>query len=424
MGETMNTAAMPIPGALRLRNVEPLEEPDGSCRLVYDLERARLLEVPEELQLHALRAIESGELSDELFLSWAVEVGLVTWEGWAEWRPAPDRLELLDVSASDSLPTLVRTASNTSMTTVRLGWSSGALPPGDEIRTRVEEAHTLASEVGQEFEIEITLPLAAVESSLVSLFESLPHRLRIDCGAFPTSAAPRNLDAWERRQERIGALVERGLAPRITAFCIATHGIRLIDAWIWAKDLGLSHLDLEFAPAGPAAILVERDLRTDLAAVVDQICADLEAKRETLAYQPIVRVVRRLIAGEPPERHWLRSPWVGDVGPGSGLQGMGARDVAGLWLEGISEVPFDAPCATCWARYLCSNSWLTIGSEGAAPRTLEACGVRRAEAEAGLRLAHRLRQMEPEATETLLGGPPRGGTPLRRSGDRQPLPIC
>ncbi len=424
MGETMNTAAMPIPGALRLRQVQPLLDSDQSCRLVYDLERARILEVPEELQLHAFQAIDDGSLNDESFLSWAIEVGIVTWEGWAEWRPAPDRFERVDGSSDELLPSVVKNSSATSTISVCLDWSRGVVPEGEEIRFRVEQAHHLAAEAGHELELEISLPLAAVESTIVSLFETLPHRLRVDCGAFPTSAARRNLEAWERHQELIGSLIERGLAPRLTAFCIAAHGIRLIDAWIWAKDLGLSHLDLEFAPAGPAAILVERDLKTDLTAVVEQICADLEAKRETLAYQPIVQVVRRFVEGEPPERRWLRSPWIADLEPGSGLHGMEARDVANLWQQGISEVPFDAPCAACWARYLCPNSWLMVDSELATPRTLESCAVRRAEAEAGLRLAHRLRQMEPEATEALLGGPPRGGTPNRRSGDRQPLPIC
>ena len=39
---------MPMPGALRLRALHPLIEGDGSCSLIYDLERAAVVEVPED----------------------------------------------------------------------------------------------------------------------------------------------------------------------------------------------------------------------------------------------------------------------------------------------------------------------------------------------------------------------------------------
>ena len=48
----VKTSSYPIPGLLRLRALQPLPDREGTCGLVYDLERAAVLEVPEELQLY------------------------------------------------------------------------------------------------------------------------------------------------------------------------------------------------------------------------------------------------------------------------------------------------------------------------------------------------------------------------------------
>jgi hypothetical protein len=78
----MNTATMPIPGALRVRTLHPLIDGDGSCSLIYDLERATVLDVPEELQFHIAPALETGDLDEDL-LSWLVSEDLVTSVGGA-----------------------------------------------------------------------------------------------------------------------------------------------------------------------------------------------------------------------------------------------------------------------------------------------------------------------------------------------------
>src|SRR5262249_8432728 len=77
----MNTFLMAMPGALRMRALYPLLEEDGSCTLIYDLERAAVLDVPEELQLHVGTALDTGDL-DELLLGWMYAEDLYTAEGW------------------------------------------------------------------------------------------------------------------------------------------------------------------------------------------------------------------------------------------------------------------------------------------------------------------------------------------------------
>ena len=86
----MKTARIPMPGALRWRVMHPLIEGDGSCALIYDLERAAVLEVPEELRLHVAPALEVGDLDDDL-LSWLVNEDLLSAEGWTGWAEESDR---------------------------------------------------------------------------------------------------------------------------------------------------------------------------------------------------------------------------------------------------------------------------------------------------------------------------------------------
>ncbi|HWN45697.1 MAG TPA: hypothetical protein VNW71_25965 [Thermoanaerobaculia bacterium] len=80
----MSTIGMPMPGALRWRALHPLIDGDGVCSLIYDVERAAVLEVPEELQLHVAPALETGDPDDDL-LSWMLGEDLITAEGLAEW---------------------------------------------------------------------------------------------------------------------------------------------------------------------------------------------------------------------------------------------------------------------------------------------------------------------------------------------------
>ncbi|MGH9363581.1 MAG: hypothetical protein ACRD2T_16855, partial [Thermoanaerobaculia bacterium] len=75
----MDTGSIPLPGALRLRPLRFFLEPDGSCRRVFDLERAAELEVPQELRLYLAPALESGDFDEEL-LDWLVKEGLITSE--------------------------------------------------------------------------------------------------------------------------------------------------------------------------------------------------------------------------------------------------------------------------------------------------------------------------------------------------------
>ena len=79
----MNTAQIPMPGALRLRNIHPLCAEDGSCDLIYDLERGIVLEVPIDLQSYVALALDRTEPTEEM-LSWLIHEDLLTSDWFSE----------------------------------------------------------------------------------------------------------------------------------------------------------------------------------------------------------------------------------------------------------------------------------------------------------------------------------------------------
>src|SRR5258708_24569117 len=88
-----------MPGALRLRTVHPLIDGDGACSLVYDVERAAVIEVPEEVKLYVAPALESGNLDEEL-VGWLAGCDLLTSDGsWGGSGFEPD-VARLDAAAA------------------------------------------------------------------------------------------------------------------------------------------------------------------------------------------------------------------------------------------------------------------------------------------------------------------------------------
>ena len=100
-------ATMPMPGALRLRALHPLIEGDGSCNLVYDLERAAVVEVPEDLQFHVAVALETGDLDEDL-LGWLMSEDLLTGEGEVGWAGIAEGAGQAELAGSWSMGSLYR----------------------------------------------------------------------------------------------------------------------------------------------------------------------------------------------------------------------------------------------------------------------------------------------------------------------------
>ena len=392
----MSTIGMPMPGALRWRALHPLTDEDGICSLIYDLERAAVLEVPEELQLHVATALETGDPDDDL-LSWMVGEDLITMDGWQDWLPdggrsagAPEpwspglgmsfRLEgeaahvgiaaLPEEAALDVLELGFRQAAGAPRVQVHLDWD-GKLPGAGLVERIVAEAGRLAEEAGQAVSFDLALDADQVTPAVAPLLSSLPVHVRLRCGVFPGGQAPVDRRFSPETERALLYLWMEDLADRVTLGFTLAADARLRELWGWARRLGVRHLDAVRPPAGVEAWL--RDFEADLRAIAEDVSRDLEARATTVDFRPVTRIVRRLQQSEP--------------------QGV-------LQEEGLAE-----GCSGCWARRLCRNSAALVPESEAEPRTPESCAVRRAEAEAALRLYHRLAHADPLQVLRAFGEP-------------------
>jgi hypothetical protein len=406
----MNTANFPMPGALRWRAMHHLIDGDGSCSLIYDVERAAVLEVPSELRLHIAPALETGDLDDDL-LTWLVDEDLLTTEGWtgepredaglAAWGGGVLRCDdevharlapAADEDIERALDSVFRQSSGTARVQLLLDWG-GELPGWQVIERILAEAGRRAAEERQEVAFELVLGARQVTREAAALVSGLPLHVRLRCGDFPArESGPQSLRAWEASSAPLVLMVD--MAERTTVQCSLAGGARLVDLWVWAQRAGVRHLDAlrsEFFGDDDALPFTSRvrEYGNDLRAVCDEIGAELEAGRIPLDYRPLTRMVRRLMGSE------------------GRPQPLGGDDLDA------------SPCGACWARHLCNHSSLlaTPWSGDEREPSPERCAVWLAEAEAALRLYHRLAQCDPMDVLRLLGDSSR--MPLDPLGRRE-----
>jgi hypothetical protein len=396
----LHVTAMPMPGVLRLRALHPLIEGDGSCGLIYDLERAAVVEVPEELQFHVAPALETGDL-DEGLVGWLVNEDLLTGEGWSGVAPAAAPLEVagwwspgalywvddelharIDPAREGSALELIAFALEQSpgpgRVRIHLSWGGGY--PGDDWLQRiVVETCRLAGPLRQEVCFELTLDAGEVTPARADFLASPCFQVRLLCGSYPAPLQGFYADLCGRwgtwkAEEAVRLLLDR-LGDRLTVHCVLDRG-RLLDLWEWAKRTGVRHLDatiLEDAAVadGVASPGRLREIRNDLLAVCDEMADALAAQRVPVDYEPLTRIVDRLMRSEP----WKAMP------------------------AGAAEPEADElPCQGCWARQVCSHSaYVASAHEADEPWEVseDRCSLWRTEVEVALRFYHRLAHTDP-----------------------------
>lgn len=405
----MNTAIMPMPGALRWRALHPLIDGDGACTLLYDQERAAVLEVPEELQLHVASALETGDPDDDL-LSWLVAEDLITMEGWTGWAPdhgfsAPSddwgavlRLEgeahirvteAAEEAALRAVEVGFRQGLGASRVQLHLDWN-GTFPGPGALERIVLAARRLALEAGQEVAFDLTLVAGQVTPAIAIFLSALPVHVRLLCGDFPGGEASLPKEV----RQALMILWMEDLPERVTLCFNLSGDVRLREVWAWARRLGVRHLDATRRPGADDVDFWLRELRADLQEIVLEISACLEDRSVPVDFRPLTRVVRRLMHAEPLARfHEDRlGDWpVGDVALPR-TEPVFSKPLLGAAGESDDT---ETECAGCWARHLCRNSSLLVHGDAAKERTAGACAAWRAEAEAALRLYHRLAQADP-----------------------------
>ena len=432
----MDTASIPLPGTLRLRPLRPLVDPDGSCRRVFDLERAAEVDVPEELGLHLAAALECGDF-DEPLIHWLVSAGLITSETASAAPAAAETAETagrapagrllldgelharVDLAAEEELLAGAldavfdaAVAAGAGRVVLHLA-CGGAFPTVSALERAMLEAERRAHESGLETLQELALAAPAFSAGIVRYLAGTPLRLRLAGEARAVNAAP--AAGWRAAEEAVRRVLAV-IPGRLTFQAVLGPGARLRSLARWAARLGVSHLDvtpLGVHPDGPRA----RDLAAygdDLLALAERFAAELERDRSPLDLQPLTSVARRL----------LRSSAAGGAYRARGTHPT-ARPGAAAVLPVVSARaaeplpagdPRLADCAECWARRACGWS-----AELAAPPVGERaepgwgasphlCGFRRAEAAAALALVRRL-------------GSERAGLARRRLEEMEQAPL-
>ena len=427
---------MPMPGALRLRALHPLIEGDGSCSLIYDLERAAVVEVPEELQFHIASALEMGDM-DEGVLGWLAREDLLTSEGEASWTDLTTgagtqelaggwsvgaiyrlddelhaRIEhAREQAALEIIDFVLQQSAGTGLVKLHLSWG-GAFPQRGMLERIVVEASRRAAPLRQEIAFELTLDAREVTPAVADLLAGLSLQVRLLCGSYPARAGDfytgHRSPAW-KAEPAVRLLLDR-LGERLTVHCVLDRG-RLLDVWEWAKQTGVRHLDamvLEDSAVGdgtgcPGRL---REIRNDLLAVCDEMADTLAAQGLPVAYKPLTRIVDRLMRSEPLDRLYGERASFGslipmaDVYPRSFLDCLDLRPAPAPWREDEAETAGEAgfACRGCWARHVCSHSSYVEPQEGREDLrdpSEERCSLWRTEVEVALRFYHRLAHMDP-----------------------------
>ena len=409
------TPTIPMPGALRWREMYPLIDGDGSCSLIYDLERAAVLEVPEDLRFYVAPALETGDLDDGL-LSWLVQEDLLTAEssgGWSGDAACLDASGCWDLGAihrvddqvcahlgprsedgvAEALEPVFKQSLGASRVQLCLSWP-GEVPDVRVLQRILAEARDLAASASQEISFQLSVDVRQITPALAACLASVPLRVQVRCEPFPARASAADLRVWETSSSSL--LLLNPLADRVTVSCVLSGGSRLLDLWDWAKRLRVRHLDAKRQVGAPL-----REYRNDLVSVCEEIASELEARRFPCDFRPVTRIVQRLMGSEPLQRAFAGRgfAWAAGSEPYPGLEGIPSETREGA--------PEDNPCPRCWARYICNHSaFLTSSGEGERQTPSgERCSFWLVEAESALRLYHRLAHCDPISVVRFIEAP-------------------
>lgn len=302
----MHPFGFAMPGASRLRTLHPLIDGDGACSLVFDVERAVVIEVPEELKLYVAPALERDNLDEEL-VGWLAGADLLTAEGSWGWSgvepdaarldaaaaaPGDDReethgwIDQSDVGAAiDAVAMVFKRGRGCPRIKLHLD-REGNFPADGWLERVVAEARRRAAAAGQEIAFELALDPEQVTLAVARRLAAHPVHVRLRCGECdplarsgtchedrpwlfaepavkllleqaqqvrppgaslpPTAppAPPAPPAAWPRSPLPFQQVAPlRPRPPLLTVQCILDGSARLIELWRWAKTIGVRSLD-------------------------------------------------------------------------------------------------------------------------------------------------------------------------------------
>jgi uncharacterized protein len=311
----------------------------------------------------------------------------------------------------------------------------------------VAEAERRAAESGQVVAYELTTNATLVTDEMAQFFRGHKFSVRVSCDGPP--ALHNNFRPFVGGRDSYGA-VEKGLRllieyvpDRLTVNSVLSRGTRLSALWKWAGELGLRHYHVIKVGAYSESDLNIRDteleeFRRDLEHICDDMLRDIECGRRPMDYQPITKVVRRLMIPEPITRFcgvagsYLGIASNGKVYPCFRHLGVAEYNLGDVW-NGVNDrmrqsflgheaadVDSRPVCHECWARYLCGGGCYAdstvYGPDRLSPQ-VHHCPFWRTEIEMAIRFYRRLVDTDPSYCLRLFGDDPAA---LLEPGDYDP----
>lgn len=326
------------PGPWRMRVTHLVADDRRDVALIYDLERTFVIEVPKRL-LPCIGQWPPDRSTDPNLRAWLLHKGLLTTAESPDWSDragveAPKITDIsLDLSGACNMGCRYRFEKMTQSRIGRMGEGTltaaldfvfteaagfdhialhfGSGEPLIEIellKRLVREAEARAAASGQRLTFELTTNATLVTPAIVTFLAEHPFNLRVSCDG-PAEIHDRNRPRANGRASY--SFVKRGLdlllehmPEQVTVNTVLCGNTPLRTIWAWAKDTGLRHFhvikvgaDLNAPETLPASELEE--FRADLSGICDDMFADLTAGRRPIDFQPITKIIRRLMIPAP-----------------------------------------------------------------------------------------------------------------------------
>ena len=456
-----------IAAPTRLRDLHVVRDSDGLCSLIYDLERTFVIEVPESLRTAVGAALGLGlETSAEL-LDWLTDEDLLTSEPYRSraqgTRPKVPQLTdiSLDMSGScnmgcvycfeDDIGSRIGPMSEETAIAsldfafakaaesdhVALHFGSGEpLIRFDLLRSIVAHASRRAATLGKTVSYDLTTNATLVTDEIARFLRDHPFAVRVSCDG-PARLHDRfrpmrgGRPSYSAVQRGLGFLL-RDLPDRVTVNSVLCGGTRLHELWFWAKEIGLRHFHvIKVGTYESRDISLQEaelnDFRTDLEAICAEMFDELERGRRPIDFQPITKIVRRLMIPEPITRFcgvagsYLGVASNGNVYPCFRHLGVDRHKLGDIW-NGVddekrqaflgaeaADVDSRPVCRDCWARYLCGGGCyadsVVYGPDRLKPQE-QHCPFWRTEIEVAMSFFDRLRVSDPANCLRLFGDDP------------------
>ncbi len=380
--------------------------------LVYDSERTFILRPPESIQKLIMSVSEPNKASAEL-ISWLKETDLITNNCISKCYPEqtfilPSLTDIsIDLSGNCNMdckycfekPIFSRIGNMSDelikktldfvfekcegSNTLSIHFGSGEpLIEFNKLKGLVDLATRMAENKGIDLAFELTTNGTLVNKEIAEYLAEHPFNVRVSCDGPPsihnTYRALKDGSASYDRVERGLKEILSLMGDRVTVNSVICSGTRLRTIWDWAKSLGIQHIHTvkvgSKKDSGLAMTSHEAsEYKTDLKYICNQIFTILSQGQKPMEFQPISKIIRRLMLPAPINRFCgVSGSYLGVASDGKvypcfrhlGIEKYcfgdvenGIDDKSREQYRRYEAAPVDnrRGCSNCWARYLCGG---------------------------------------------------------------------